>query len=196
MKTPQERGPVGAWVYQERDERNWSVEHVANAIGVHPATIRGIESGHKQASQRIRRELEKLFETEAPETEKERAGDLPALIEALRDQTAAMNDLVAALRGQRPSVDPAELVSSLAEALAQHFRPRSEEDAPESGDPPEQDTAPSPQRWVGRSVPRATYQVGDACPVRLQRMQWSGPVMLGSIGTQRRNAQSRFLVIR
>lgn len=151
-KSDAARGPIAAWMRRERRARGWSDERMAQELAkrganILPASYRGYEAGPRPPSATVIKALEAVFGSSAPdpETEKERAGDLPALIEALRDQTAAMNDLVAALRGQRPSVDPAELVSSLAAALAQHFRPRSEEDAHESGDPPEQDTAPSPQ---------------------------------------------------
>lgn len=99
MKTPEQRGPIGAWAYSERTRRDWSIQEVVEQMArantpISDSYLRSIEGGSKPASPRILKALERIYSSQPPDTEKERAGDMPALIEALREQTAAINALV------------------------------------------------------------------------------------------------------
>lgn len=71
MKTPEERGPIGAWAYRARGEAGLSVEQVADRLAakgeaVHPATIRGIEGGTKRPGARLLRLLGEVLESAPP----------------------------------------------------------------------------------------------------------------------------------
>lgn len=71
VKTPSERGVIGAWAFQARQELGLSVEQVAERVGglgqaVSPATIRGIESGNKPPGRRLLRLLARALESVPP----------------------------------------------------------------------------------------------------------------------------------
>lgn len=59
VKTPEERGPLGAWAYDTRDRLDLSVEQVAVALPkpVNPATIRKAEADSKDMSRPLWRQL-------------------------------------------------------------------------------------------------------------------------------------------
>lgn len=107
VKTPQERGPFATWVVEVRNALDLTSEWVAAETGYDDATIRKLEGGAVTRPQR--RKVTALLERVAAEkgmrippapTEAvaEPPGDLPA---AIRDQTAAMLELVAELREVR-----------------------------------------------------------------------------------------------
>lgn len=128
MKSPEQRGPVGAWAYEERDRRDWSVERTVEelarqGVSISTSYLRSIESNSKPASGRVLRALKKLYESAPPEAGQPNGGpDIGELVTAIREQTAAIDRLVTSL-GDRPPVDPASLAAQLGEALATHLRP-------------------------------------------------------------------------
>lgn len=105
VKTPSERGPVGAWAYEARTDLALSVEQVAERIAergqaVRPATIRGIESGTKKPSARLLRLMGQVLESSPPGRTEEPPPDAD-VARAIRDQTAVMQALVDELREAR-----------------------------------------------------------------------------------------------
>jgi hypothetical protein len=71
MKTPAERGPIGAWAVEARDEADLSVPQVVERLAakgyvVRESTIRGIEGGSKKPGRRLLRLLGDIYERKAP----------------------------------------------------------------------------------------------------------------------------------
>lgn len=84
MKSPSQRGVIGAWAYQARQELGLSVEQVAARVSdagqqVSPATIRGIEAGTKKPAARLLRLLAQALESTAPGHEPETQQPGPSL---------------------------------------------------------------------------------------------------------------------
>lgn len=101
MKTPEERGPVGAWIVRERERLNLSVEEVIERLAdqgqpVSASYMRGIEAGRRPSS-RVVHALEALFGSRVP-AEKQAAASIDTLVAMLAAQTAAINELVVELR--------------------------------------------------------------------------------------------------
>lgn len=113
--------PTAAWITEQRkaqptpDGRGWTVEQLAEKIGVAPATIRGWEApGGRPPSQENLDALERVFGVSSPESSP--GGELgldrlAAAIErqagALEDHTAAVNRLLAlVVAGQLPELEP------------------------------------------------------------------------------------------
>jgi transcriptional regulator with XRE-family HTH domain len=149
MKTPSQRGAIGAWAYEARANADCSVEEVVERLTragqpVSAATIRGIEAGNKQPSRRLLHGLAKVYGVPAPgNTESPGASDGPGLsdlVAVIRAQTEAITDLVEELRASRQEVAvlQAEWTSfreSLVElsALQQAEQPNDHASAPLSG---------------------------------------------------------------
>ena len=104
MKTPAERGPIGAWAYEARADADLSVEQVADQLArmgnpIKPASIRGVESGTKKPSRRLLRALSELYGKPVPgEVDMAQAGrdampGLATLVEVLERQAAALTAL-------------------------------------------------------------------------------------------------------
>lgn len=107
MKTPSERGVIGAWAYQARQEAGLSVEQVAEAIGargtaVSPATIRGIESGAKKPGAMLLRMLGTALGSTPPGVTASAVGDDLALraVLAAERQADALEEANAIARAQ------------------------------------------------------------------------------------------------
>lgn len=112
VKTPEERGPLGAWAYETRDQLGLSVEQVVYALPKrpNPATLRKAESNSSDMSRPLWRALVAYYQRMARERgvpidppplfgdERAPTGDLAA---ALARQTAAIEALVAELREAR-----------------------------------------------------------------------------------------------
>lgn len=112
-KSPAEVGPLGVWAYDSRDALDLSVEAVVAALPTtyHPATLRKVEGGSARPGTRMWRELGNLYAKVAAEKgvaldpqprltpEPLEPTETPdALVAALQAQTAAISELVAALR--------------------------------------------------------------------------------------------------
>jgi hypothetical protein len=128
IKSPDERGRVGAWAYTARMDADLSGDQVVEQLArrgvrVHPATIRGIEGGTKSASRRLIRELASIYKvdppTEAPPIS-EGGGDAATLLAAFRDalleQTRALAEVRLELREARRTAEEERGV--IAEILA------------------------------------------------------------------------------
>src|SRR5674476_1018019 len=93
VKTPEQRGPIGAWAYEARIAAGLSPEQVVERLGlagieVRPSTIRGIESGNKQPGRQLLRALAGVYGSKPPAPQPEpEEGDLAA---AIRDQAEAI----------------------------------------------------------------------------------------------------------
>lgn len=116
MKSPAERGPIGAWAYEARADADLSVEEVVERLTragqpVSAATIRGVEGGSKKPSRRLLRGLSTVYGRPAPG--EPMAGtdvDTPvpaALVSALEAQTQALKDQTAAFITLAASIDRA-----------------------------------------------------------------------------------------
>jgi transcriptional regulator with XRE-family HTH domain len=126
VKTPEQRGPIGAWAYEARDAAGISPEQVVERLGlagieVRPSTIRGIESGNKQPGRQLLRALAGVYGSKPPAT----TGDP----EPSADLFSAITALVAALDADRE--ERLALTRAIA-ALAQSLATR-----PEGGGSPE-----------------------------------------------------------
>jgi hypothetical protein len=151
MKSPEERGPVGAWMVDERGRLNLSVEEVRarlRTIGepVSEPYLRGIEAG-RRPSQRIIAALSKVFGSSPPAARP--AATLDTLVSALAAQTEALNALVARL-DERSEADEA-LRALLVEPVRQARRAVG-------------DTVPRPGDDVDAAV--AEQRARDAVPGR------------------------------
>lgn len=110
MKTPEQRGPVGAWAYDARIDAELSPELVSERLAiagveVTPATIRGIESGNKKPSRQLLKALSALYGSHPPVRD---AGEPHDLVAAISVQAAALQALADELRAWRTE-DRAEL---------------------------------------------------------------------------------------
>lgn len=119
VKTPEQRGVIGAWAYQARQEADLSVEQVAAAItdmgqSVSTATIRGIESGSKKPGAKLLRSLGKVLASTPP--------DAAAIRSDESDLAAAIRELTAELRDARDARDAYEVRLRALEAEVQSLR--------------------------------------------------------------------------
>ena len=139
MKSPAERGPVGAWAYEARTDADLSVEEVVARLertgnGVSSATIRGIEGGSKKPSRRLLRALANVYGLPAPGDVAEPGttgatpevpgladliGSISALVEEIRatrreradlEERVLALELAARLRGPSPDGEDGEPV--------------------------------------------------------------------------------------
>lgn len=126
VKSPEERGPIGAWAYEARVERELSVEQVIEALPTryHPATLRKVESGSAQPGRRMLRELAAYYGGEPPGVPLESPTAPDKLVEAIQAQTAAIRELVAELRLSRAEdlVSREALMTALGAALSREGR--------------------------------------------------------------------------
>lgn len=111
VKTPEQRGPIGAWAYEARLAVSLSPEQVVERLGlagiqVRPSTIRGIESGNKQPGRQLLRALTGVYGSKPPVTtaDPEPPADLLSAITALvaaldadREERLALTRAIAAL---------------------------------------------------------------------------------------------------
>lgn len=105
MKTPAERGPIGAWAYQARDDAGLSVPQVvellaAKGSAVTESTIRGIEGGSKKPGRRTLRELAAIYGSVPPGEVDEPTDDL---VSAINRQALAIEALASAIERDRSS---------------------------------------------------------------------------------------------
>ncbi len=107
-KSAADVGPLGNWAYDTRDRLDMSVEAVVAALPTtyNPATLRKVEGGSSKPGKRMWRELHDLYTRvgtdrgvtlDAQPALGEAAATSPDLAAAIRDQTAAINALVARL---------------------------------------------------------------------------------------------------
>lgn len=117
VKTPEQRGPVGAWAYDARDAAALSPEQVMErlalaGIEVRASTIRGIEAGSKKPGRSLLKALAGVYGSRPPAPQPEaEEGDLAA---AIRDQAEAIGRLADRLDA---FLSPEWLASRVAEAL-------------------------------------------------------------------------------
>lgn len=122
MKSPAERGPIGAWAFQSRQEKGLSVEQVADALtalgqSTRPSTLRGIESGGKKPSAHLLALLGEVLESVPPEVTAPGADS--AIIEAIDRQTAVLDRIANLLeRLDQPTLRPAGPTDALRVAQA------------------------------------------------------------------------------
>jgi transcriptional regulator with XRE-family HTH domain len=141
MKTPAERGPIGAWAYTARTAVELTVEEVADQLrarghAVHPATLRGIEGGTKKPGRALLAGLSEIYGVHPPRPEPvEGSPELVAVMEraaqALERQAFAVEGLLAMLSGAtavevRPEAarEVAEAEDRLAASRADASKPR------------------------------------------------------------------------
>ena len=114
MKTPEERGPIGAWAYTARSDQGLSVEEVADrlherGVAVSPATLRGIEGGSKKPGRALLGALAELYGVHPPRVNGQAVDDMTALVGAIERQTAAIERLLSALSpASGPTLSPEE----------------------------------------------------------------------------------------
>ena len=114
MKTPEERGPIGAWAYTARVDAGMSVEEVAEqlrgrGVAVHPASLRGVEGGSKKPGRALLSALAELYGVHPPRVNGQAVDDMSALVSALERQTAAIERLLSALSpASAPTLSPEE----------------------------------------------------------------------------------------
>lgn len=136
MKAPHERGELGAWLVEQRkrlsEERGVRVtqqvvvdELREQGYPMDPSYYRAIESGAKKtAGMELREAFARYFgrTPPSPSAGRSSAPDMDRLVAAIEAQTAAVNDLVATLREQRP-VEPQDLGTVVGAAIATQLRP-------------------------------------------------------------------------
>ena len=98
MKSPAERGRVGAWAYEARADADLSVEAVVERLAragqpVAAATLRGIEGGSKQPSRRLLKALAGVYGRPVPGDNM--AGDVLTTSPAITDYLSRIDSLVA-----------------------------------------------------------------------------------------------------
>lgn len=101
--------PVSAWIAAERKGRAWKVEELSRRLKeagyeAEVSTIRVWEAGRTPAPETIEG-LERLFGSKAPRDVPAQT-DTAALVAAIDRQTAAIGELVDAIRGDRVSLSP------------------------------------------------------------------------------------------
>lgn len=103
MKSPAERGRIGAWAYEARADADLSVDEVVERLSrkgqpVAAATIRGIEGGSKQPSRRLLRALAGVYGRPVPgDNEAGAGGDTLAVPAAYLERIDALVGTVTAL---------------------------------------------------------------------------------------------------
>ncbi len=109
MKTPEERGTIGAWAFEERARLGLSVEEIAHRLSeagvrIGASYLRTIEAGLEQPSHRVLRGLEQLYGSTSESTVKsvDVSGPFAAAIDrqtaAIEAQTAVFSALVGELK--------------------------------------------------------------------------------------------------
>jgi transcriptional regulator with XRE-family HTH domain len=103
MKSPAERGPIGAWAQEARDDAGLSVSEVVARLAARghattDSTIRGIEGGSKRPGRRLLRLLGEIYGRSIPGEALPPAEPTAALIAALQAQTDAITALVGEMR--------------------------------------------------------------------------------------------------
>ena len=106
MKSPAERGPVGAWAYEARTDADLSVEEVVARLertgnGVSAATIRGVEGGSKKPSRRLLRALAKVYGLPAPGDMATTGDGGDTAVPGLADLIGSISALVEEIRATR-----------------------------------------------------------------------------------------------
>ena len=89
--------PLQLWVADNRKRLGLSPADLAQLTGVTTDTARGWESRGRPSEDAIS-VLERRFGTRAPREEQASGGGMAELVAAIRDQTAAISELVAELR--------------------------------------------------------------------------------------------------
>jgi len=107
VKSPAERGVIGAWATDARAEADLSVPEVVAALAargyrVTEPTIRGVEGGSKRPSRRLIRMLAEVYDKPAPGEPEVPIGDLGRIRDALETIVA----LLAIREGISPSALP------------------------------------------------------------------------------------------
>lgn len=97
MKSPQERGPIGAWAFEARATAGMSVPEVLAALAardhrVRDATIRGIESGAKRPGRRLLALLAEIYSSDPPGEQAPAVANLGELADAIRQLADAIQE--------------------------------------------------------------------------------------------------------
>lgn len=148
MKKPSERTEIGAWLVEQRRRlgaergkpfRQQDVVEGLAEMGwpIDASYYRGIEGGSKKPGRELVERLAEFFGTRPPaETTGQSSAELGELVTAIRDQTSAINGLVAELRAMRlsGSQDEEELRAEV-DTLLRANRPDDEPHPPPSDTP-------------------------------------------------------------
>jgi hypothetical protein len=138
MKQPHERGGLGAWLVEQRkrlsEERRTrltqkmvTTEIAEMGYPIEESYYRALESGSKKsAGLELREAFARYYGRTPPSPSAGRSGSDMELAAAVREQTAAIKELVATLRGQS-ALDPQALAAAVGAALAMHLRPPPDE---------------------------------------------------------------------
>lgn len=119
VKTPEQRGVIGAWAYRSRQETDLTPDQVverlrAEGYAVTASTIRGVEGGSKKPSARLRRLLGKVYGSEPPGSTEPDSADLTSAIAAMTALAEEMRDAMAEQRAlTRAVVRVAEVLAGL-----------------------------------------------------------------------------------
>lgn len=121
---------LALWLIDERKRNNRSVRDVAQLVNRSEATVRGWEAGRPpRADDEVIALLESVYDSVAPRSEEERAGDLAHAILELRDELAAMRLEREAWQRGLVSVLREYAAGQVPEALLDALAPRPLEDA-------------------------------------------------------------------
>jgi hypothetical protein len=110
VKTPEERGPIGQWAWEQRHAHGWSDHDVVlklateHYIAMRDSSYRGIEAGQYRPGAEVLAALEAIYGTSAPEVAPRTA---PAGDEALRASVASLEATVATLEARLAGVEAA-----------------------------------------------------------------------------------------
>jgi len=113
VKSPAERGPIGAWAYESRTEADLSVPAVIEQLArrgvrVTEATLRGIEGGSKKPGRRLLRELASIYGSVPPgepQAATEQFLDLGPLLDRLDRMVESNEKLAAAIERQAGAIE-------------------------------------------------------------------------------------------
>lgn len=165
MLTDEERGPLAAWLRRERVNRKWKVPATimrlqTAAPGVSFGNLKELETGKAKPNAKQRVGIEKVYGA-IPDFTAPPVADTAALVKAIEDQTAAINDLVREIRNshEAPAVrmTGAEVVRLLAD-LARLGIPDETTDATDNPgdneDPDPDGPATTPPRGRARGTGR------------------------------------------
>lgn len=145
VKSPQERGTIGAWAYAARQVAELTVEDVVERLrdrghAIHPATLRGIEGGTKKPGRALLRGLADIYGVPPPV--EERMVESVDLASALDRQTRVIERLAVAIeqmvvsQAQTTQPPPQEVLREVAEAEADLARQLDSEKQRRSADQP------------------------------------------------------------
>ena len=128
---------------RERIARGWTTHDVVRELSKRNVSItepsyRGYEAGPR-VSAPVKNALEAVFGSKAPDTKKEAAEPvgLDSLVGAIYAQTAAINELVKALRAMHLGDLPSVVADELANELEQEPQPDGEDAPSGSGGSPD-----------------------------------------------------------